>query len=111
MISVMESAIENAAEEGKLTDDQVSQMKEKLDSIIETLTRGQTSSGGQLTSDDLQMIRAEFHDVRKQLFDALNPKGSTLASNGIDKLFKQMDANGDGAIDQNEFSTFIDSLV
>ena len=112
MISKMESAIDDAVKAGKLTDDQATQMKEELDSITETLKQGQSSSGAQLTSEDLQKIRTEFQDVRKQLFDALNPEGSTSASNGIgDALFKKMDANGDGAVDKNEFSTFINTLL
>ena len=112
MIRKMESAIDNAVKTGKLTDDQATQMKEELNSITDTLKQGQSSSGAQLTSEDLQKIRTEFQDVRKQLFDALNPQGSASISNGIgDALFKKMDANGDGAVDQNEFSTFINTLL
>jgi hypothetical protein len=111
MITKMESTIDDAVKAGKLIDDQASQMKKKLDSITQTLQQGQSSSGTQLTSDQLQQIRTEFQDVRKQLFDALNPQGTTATSNGIDSLFKTIDANGDGVVDQNEFSTFISTLV
>jgi polyhydroxyalkanoate synthesis regulator phasin len=112
MISKMESIIDDAAKAGKLTDDQATQMKKELDSITETLKQGQSSSGAELTPDDLQNIRTEFQDVRRQLFDALNPQKSTSAPNGIgDALFKKMDANGDGTIDKNEFSTFINALL
>jgi Ca2+-binding EF-hand superfamily protein len=111
MISQMESTIADAAKEGKLTDDQATQMKKELDAISETLRQGQSSTGAQLTSDDLQKIREEFHGLRKQLFDALNPQGSASTSNGMDNLFKQLDVNGDGAIDKNEFSTFMSLLA
>lgn len=108
----MESTIDDAVKAGKLTDDQAAQMKKKLDSITEALNQKQTGSGAQLTSDDLQQIKAAFQDVRKQLFDALHPQGSTSATNSIgDYLFKKMDANGDGIVDKNEFFTFINQMV
>jgi polyhydroxyalkanoate synthesis regulator phasin len=111
MISKMESTIDDAVKAGKLTNDQATQMKKELDSITATLNKSQTSSGAQPTSDDLQQIRTEFQDVRKQLFDALNPQGMTATSNRIDSLFKKIDTNGNGVVDQNEFSTFISTLV
>jgi polyhydroxyalkanoate synthesis regulator phasin len=111
MISKLGSAIDDAVKAGKLTDDQATQMKKELDSITATLNKSQTSSGAQPTSDDLQKIRTEFQDVRKQLFDALHPQVATSTSSGIENLFKQMDANGNGVIDQNEFSTFISELI
>ena len=109
MISKMESAIDDALKAKTLTEDQAGQMKKELDSIAQTLQQGQ-SSGTQLTSDQLQQIRTEFQDVRKQLFDALNPKAETTTSNGIGSLFQKIDANGDGVVDQNEFFTFISTL-
>ena len=111
MISKMESTIDDAVKAGKLIDDQATQMKKELDSITETLSKTQGSSATQLTPDDLQKIRTEFQDVRKQLFDALNPQVATSTSTGIENLFKQMDANGNGVIEQNEFASFISSLV
>jgi polyhydroxyalkanoate synthesis regulator phasin len=122
MISDMESAIDDAVKTGKLTDDQATQMKKELDDITKALTNSQASSGTQgssgtqPTSEDLQKIRTEFQDVRKQLFDALNSQasnlqGTTPVSNGVENLFKLIDANGNGTINENEFFTFINSLI
>jgi hypothetical protein len=111
MISNMENTIDEATKEGKLTGDQAAQMKKELDDISEALQQGQSGTGTQLTADDLQKIRDQFHDIRKQLFDAINPQGPASPYNGMDNLFSQVDANGDGNIDKDEFSTFISLLA
>jgi len=111
-ISMMDSAIDEAVKAGKLTGDQAAQMKKELDSITQTLKNSQTSSGTPLASNDLQQIKAEFQDVRKQLYDALHPQGATSTSNdAISKLFQMMDADGNGAVDRDEFLTFINQMV
>jgi len=111
-VSKMGAAIDDAVKAGKLTSDQATQMKKELDSITQALNNNQTGSGAQPTSNNLQQIKAKFQDVRKQLFDALNPQGSTSASNDTaSRLFQMMDTNGNGVIDQNEFLTFINQMV
>ncbi len=113
MISNLQSTIDNAVKTGRLTGDQAMQMKKKLDSITQTLNKTQTGSGAQLTPEDLQQIRAKFQEIRKELFDALNPQRSAIVSNGIGgyHLFQKMDANGNRVIDRNEFSNFISTLL
>ncbi len=108
MISNMASGIDDAVKAGKLTNDQAAQMKKELDSIAEILKKDQASSGAELTSEDRQQIRKVLHDVRERLLAALNPQGAgSIASGGIaGYMFKQMDANGDGVVSQNEFATF-----
>jgi hypothetical protein len=107
-ITNLQSAIDHAAKTGRLTGDQATQMKKKLDFITQTLNRSQTGSGAQLTSDDLRKVRTELQAVRKQLFDALNPQGiaSFTTSGAGYNLFKTIDASRNGAIGRNEFATF-----
>ena len=112
MISNLQFIVENASKTGKLTGDQATQMKNKLDFITQTLNKAQTGSGTQLTPDDLQQIRARFQEIRKELFDALNPLNSTFVSKGVGYgLFKKMDTGGNRAIHRNEFPTFISRLA
>ena len=113
MIVNLQSTIDIAVKAGKLTDDQATQMKKKLDFIAQTLNKSQTGSGAQLPSDDLRKVKTELQAVRKQLFDALNPQGTASFTTGGAgyNLFKTMDGNRNGAIGRNEFATFISTLL
>lgn len=118
MINDMESAINNATKSGTLTSDQASALTKMLDDIKNTLANAQSSgssqTGGvsQLSSDDRDKIRKELHDIGKQLFAALNSQNSassTQQSNGVDAIFKAMDANQDGSVSKNELTSFLNS--
>lgn len=113
VIGHLRSAIDYAVKTGKLSGDQATQMKRKLDFITQTLNKTQTSAGAPLTPDDLQQIRTNFQEVRRQLFDVLYPRGTaSLASGGTGyNLFKTMGANGNGMIDKNQLSNFISTLL
>jgi hypothetical protein len=119
MIKEMESAIDNATKSGKLTSDQASAMTKLLDDIKNTLAQAQSSnstqatSATQLSADDRDKIRKELQDIGKQLFQALNSQSasSTQQNNGVDAIFKAMDANGDGSINKDEMTSFLSSLT
>jgi len=79
-------------------------------------TSSQSNSLSQLSDTDRKKVLGELQDVRKQLHSAFgaqsaNASGSTSssssASDAISQLFSQMDSNGNGSIDQNEFSQFL----
>jgi hypothetical protein len=114
----LESAISDAQKSGKLTSDQATAMTKELDDIKKMLSQVGTSSQAgataQLSADDRHKIRKELHDVGKQLFEALNPQAaasSTTSGSQMEAIFKMLDANGDGNIDKNEFSSFINNLA
>ena len=113
MIGSLQSAIDHAVTAGKLTGDQATQMRKKLDFITQTLNKTQTGSGTQLTPHDLQQIKTNFQEVRRQLFEALHPQGiASLTSNGIGyNLFKPVSANRNGMIDKSGLSNFINTLL
>jgi polyhydroxyalkanoate synthesis regulator phasin len=108
----MESLIDQAVKDGKLTDDQATQMKKQLDDIKATLADAKTS-GTPLTEDQRNQIRQEMQDIGKQIGMALKPAEQNpvqAAPNQLSGLFSMLDANGDGTIDKNEFSSFMDQL-
>jgi hypothetical protein len=110
-VDKMESLIDQAVKDGKLTDDQATSMKKQLDDIKSTLSNAKTS-GTALTDDQRKQIGQEMHDIGKQLFSAVNPgQGSApgAAPNASD-LFSKMDANGDGKIDKDELTSFINQM-
>jgi hypothetical protein len=113
MISSLQSTIDDAAKTGKLTGSQATQMKTKIESITQTLNKSQAGSGAPMTPEDLQQIKTKLQEVRKELFDALNPQGAASpVSSGIGyNLFKTLDTNGDGVVNKNEFSTFISTVL
>jgi polyhydroxyalkanoate synthesis regulator phasin len=110
-VDKMESLIDQAVKDGKLTDDQATQMKKQLDDIKTTLANAKTS-GTPLTDDQRKQIRQDMQSIGKQLFSAINPpqNAPAAASTASANLFSKIDANGDGNIDQNEFSAFMDQL-
>jgi len=114
----MSTAIDNALKAGKLTNDQATAMKSELDDIKQKLgqtqngQQGQSGSVSKLSDDDRKKIGEEFHDVRKQLFSALNPQASAATSgDAASQLFSKIDANNDGNISKDEFQTFVDNLT
>ena len=119
MINDMESEIDNATKSGKLTSDQASAMTKVLDDIKNTLAQAQSNSTSQtsgvtqLSSDDREKIRKELQDIGKQLFQALNSQSasSTQQNNGVDAIFKAMDANSNGSISKDEMTNFLSSLT
>ena len=110
-VTEMQSTIDSALKAGKITEDQATQMKKQLDAISQTLNTTQANASNNPTVDNLQQVRTQYQDVRKQLYDALHPQTAAVQSAGLAALFKKMDANGDGSIDQNEFASFISALV
>lgn len=108
----MESFIDQAVKDGKLTDDQATQMKKQLEDIKTTLADAKTS-GTPLTEDQRTTIRQEFQSIGKQLGMAIKPPERNPAQaepNAVSNLFSKLDATGDGTIDKNEFSSFMDQL-
>jgi hypothetical protein len=117
-ISKMETAIDDAVKTGKLTDDQATTMKKALDDVKSTLSKVQDGSTGQtgaanqgstlkqLSEDDRKKIRDTLQDVGKQLFAAINQGAASSAAN-IDNLFKALDTNGDGKVDKDELTAFL----
>jgi hypothetical protein len=114
-VTEMQVSIDSALKSGKITDDQATQMKQKLDAIAQSLNTTQNTiqaaTSNQLTSADLQKIKSQYQDVRKQFYDALHPQTATLQSVAMNSLFKKMDANGDGSLNQSELASFISALV
>ena len=110
-VDKMESLIDQAVKDGKLTDDQATAMKKQLDDIKTTLANAKTS-GTPLTEDQRKEVRQEMQDIGKQLFSAINPPQNTpvAAPTSSANLFAKLDTNGNGTIDQNEFSAFMDQL-
>ncbi len=69
----------------------------------------------QLSDADKKKVLDELHDVRKQLFGALNPQNAgsaspTSSSDQVNSLFSAMDSNGDGTIDKSELANYINQL-
>jgi hypothetical protein len=111
-IDKMESAINQAATDGKLTSDQATAMIKTLDDI-KSLLANTKSTRTPLTDDQRHQIHQAMKDIGKQLFSALNPaRDATPATpnNGIADLFSKIDANGDGTLDKDEFTNFVKSL-
>ena len=110
-IDNMESLIDQAVKDGKLTDDQATQMKKQLDDIKTTLANAK-SSGTPLTDDQRNQIRQDMQGIGKQLYAAINPAQNTSAAapTAAAGLFSKIDTNGDGTIDQNEFAAFMDQF-
>lgn len=122
-VSQMGSAIDNAVQAGTMTSDQAATLKKELTDITQTLsqsstssvstTSGSTTTSGsnplaQLSDADRKKVFGELQDVRKQLF-AASPQsaGSTNGANSASQLFSQIDTNGNGSIDQAEFTQFL----
>jgi polyhydroxyalkanoate synthesis regulator phasin len=82
-ISQMETGVDDALKAGQLTDDQAKQMQSVLDSITATLQQN-TSSGTQLSSDDLKNIRTQMQDIGKQLYAATHPGDAAQATGNSD---------------------------
>lgn len=107
-VKKMQTAIDSAVQDGKLTQDQASEMKKKLDDISSKI--GQTDGKTQLSDDDKKAIRDEMQSVRKELFSVLHPQGAQgVQSNNLSDLFSSLDKNGDGKVDQSEFSALINN--
>jgi hypothetical protein len=110
-IKKMETAIDNAVKDGKLTDDQASDMKKKLDDVSSKI--GQPGDKTKLSNDDKKAIRDEMQSVRKELFSALNPQSAQgvqgVQSNTLSDIFSSLDKNGDGTLDQSEFSAMMNN--
>jgi EF-hand domain len=131
-VSQMGSAIDNAVSAGTMTSDQAASLKKELADITQTLsqasttatsatsatagTTGQTGQGNalsQLSDSDRKKVFSELQDVRKQLFAASNTQGTTAtsatsgSSDAANQLFSQIDTNGNGSIDQAEFTQFL----
>jgi polyhydroxyalkanoate synthesis regulator phasin len=105
----MESAIDQAVKDGKLTDDQATQMKKQIDDIKTTLA-GAKTSGTPLTDDQRRQIRQEMQGIGKQLFSATNPGQGPQGAGSASDLFSKIDANGDGKIDKNELADFLSKI-
>jgi hypothetical protein len=130
-VSQMGSAIDNAVSAGTMTSDQATSLKNELADITKIMsqtsntsanansatagTTGQTSQSGalsQLSDADRKKVFSELQDVRKQLH-AAEPQasnaasGSSSSSDAVSKLFSQIDTNGNGSIDQSEFTQFL----
>lgn len=140
-VSEMSSAISSAVQSGQLTSSQATSLQNELNSITQTLASAQnpasatatssssttasstsatsTSSGqgglSQLSSADRQKVMQELHDVKKQLFQDLNPQSTSSTSaassaSQINSLFSAMDTNGDGTISKSELTNFLSQL-
>ncbi len=133
-INQMGSAIDNAVKAGSLTSDQAASLKKELADVTQTLSQNaqasssasgtsalsssasqtsQSNSLSQLSDADRKKVLGELQDVRKQLHATFSTQAtnasqaSSSSSDAMSKLFSQMDSNGNGSIDQNEFSQFL----
>lgn len=130
-VSNLSSAINNAVNSGQLTSDQATSMEKELNDITQTLASATQSSStsttsqsgsstnqsglSQLSDSDRKKVMQELQDVRKQLFQALNPQAAgsasaTSNSDQINSLFSAMDTNGDGTIDKSELTNYINQI-
>lgn len=131
-VSQMSSAISNAVQAGTLTSDQAASLNKELADITQTLSQASTSATSiasgtsttsasstssqsnplsQLSEADRKKVFSELQDVRKQLFaanaQAASSTGATSSTNSVSQLFSQIDTNGNGSIDQAEFTQFL----
>jgi polyhydroxyalkanoate synthesis regulator phasin len=125
-VNQMGTAIDDAVKAGSMTSDQATSLKSELADITKILqsssTSAATSTSGQasqsnplsqLSDADRKKVFSELHDVRKQLYAASESQASNASSgtssnsDAVNQLFSQIDTNGNGSIDQAEFTQFL----
>ncbi len=130
-VSQMSSAISRAVQAGTMTSDQATTLQNELANITGILglsstaatsststtsssaaaTTGQSNPLAQLSPSQRKLVFSELQDVRKQLYAAntqsANATSAAASSNAVNSLFAQIDTNGNGSIDQSEFTSFL----
>jgi Ca2+-binding EF-hand superfamily protein len=108
MLSQTQSTINDDLKAGKLTADQATALKKELDAIAKSLQDARTN-GTQISADDRRKMRDELKKVGEDLENAVTAEGKKdVAMNpGLDDLFKKIDTNGDGKIDNSELNNYL----
>ena len=130
----MSSTIDADVTAGTMTSDQAAALKKELADVTSLLsqsaqtsstaatsttpstsTSNQTNPLSQLSDADHKKVFSELQDVRKQLFAVSDAQGTDATSasaasgnnDAISNLFAQIDTDGNGTIDQSEFTQFL----